>query len=68
MCSFTEGNNLLHILHRACAYLLRKLSKLFQYVYVLLLAAPVLLIKRSISLPFKVVSGHGAVMIRDPLS
>lgn len=44
-------------------FVLRRISILFQYVYVLLLAAPALLIKRAISIPFQLVLGHGAVLI-----
>lgn len=52
-----------HLPIRMGWFLLRRISTLFQYAYVLLLAAPALLIKRTISLPFQLVSGHGSVLI-----
>lgn len=51
------------MLTRMGRFVLRRISMLFQYVYVLLLAAPALLIKRTISMPFQLVLGHGAVLI-----
>jgi hypothetical protein len=42
---------------------MRRISLLFQLAYVLLLALPVLLTRRTISLPFQMVSGHGSVLI-----
>ncbi len=44
-------------------YLSRRLSMFLLYLYVVLCVLPVLLIKKKISLPFRLVLGHGAVLI-----
>lgn len=52
-----------HFLTRAGGLLMRRISLLFQLAYVLLLAVPVLLTRRMISLPFQTVLGHDSVLI-----
>lgn len=63
MNSLATSSQWTYLLVRMGRFVLRRISMLFQYAYVLQLAAPLLLIKRTISMPFQLVLGHGAVLI-----
>lgn len=53
----------LHFLMRVVVALMRRISLLFQFAYVFFLGVPVLLTIRRITLPCKMLSGHGSVLI-----